>query len=509
MVNSRINNSKRNIISGLFKQCFSLVLAFVTRSLVLYKLGAEYQGLNGVFSSLLQVLNLTDLGFSSAVTFILYEPIAENNTQKICAILKLLKKIYTVVGLSIIVLGFCILPFLNQFVRSEVPKDINIYLLFLIFLVSNALSYFMAAYKSTLLSSTQREDVINNISTLTSFAIRLIQIIILLMFGNYTAYIAMIVLETVINNIMIGLASRRLFPQLSPKGETSVALKKELFKQVKGVFIGKMGDVARNSFDNIILSFYLGLVAVAVYGNYYYIFTSIYGIMGIIIHGMSASIGNSIAIDTVDKNYKDMQLFNYIFMNFVGWCSVCMFCLYQPFMNLWMNHNAMLVLPDKDMLLFCVYFYAINMTYVRSMYLDGCGLFYECRFWCVTEAIANLLLNIILGKFFGVTGILIATIFTIFAFNFIGRTNILFKYYFKNGLFKFYLEHFVYFQFAVGIALTTKFVLDYIDSKINGIFYVRFVLCIIISLLLYIIVNINHPLFKRAKSLLNLIVLTR
>lgn len=506
MDNSRIKNSKRNIISGIIKQSTSLILAFVTRSLILYILGAEYQGLTGLFSSILQVLNLADLGFSTAVTFILYKPISEKNTNEICAVLNALRKIYIVVGAVITAAGLCILPFLNRLINDEVPTDINIYILFLIYLFSIALSYFLFAYKNTLLTATQREDVISNIYTITSLTMRVIQIAILLIYRNYTSYIAVIVIENAINNILIEIASRKLYPELFPRGKISAEIKNELYLQVQGVCIGKLSDVARNSFDNIIISYYLGLVAVAIYGNYYYIYSSLYGCMGIIIHGMSASIGNSIATENVVKNHKNMQLLNYLFMMVVGWCTVCMFCLYQPFMNIWMNGNRSMLLSDLNMTLFCIYFYAINMTYVRSMYLDGKGLFYQCRYWCIAEAIGNLLLNILFGKYWGITGILLATIITIIVFNFAGRTKVLFKYYFKSGLIEFYLEHFLYALMTITVAVATKIILDFVSYYFTSIFYVRVLLCILLTTVFFWLINLKYPLFNKAKPFLERII---
>lgn len=500
MQNSRTKNSKRNIISGVIKQISNLVLAFVIRTLILYLLGAEYQGLSGLFASILQVLNLVDLGFSTAVTFILYKPIALDNKNEICAILNVLRKIYIAIGCIITILGVCIMPFIKMFVNGSIPPDINIYILFLIYLSSIAISYFMFAYKNTLLSAEQREDVISNIYTITSLVMRICQMAILLVFRNYMAYITVIIIEVFVNNLLIEYASRKMYPDLVPKGKMSQNLKKKLFKQVQGVFIGKLSDVARNSLDNIIISLYLGLVSVAIYGNYFYIYTAIYGFMGIIIHGISASVGNSIATESIEKNQDDMRMFNFIFMIIVSWCTVCMYCLYQPFMRIWMHGNEAMMLTELDKSLFCIYFYSINMTYVRSMYLDGKGLFYECRYWCIIEALGNLLLNIILGKYFGITGILWATIITIVVCNFIGRTNILYNKYFKRGLFAFYLDHIQFIIVTVIVTFATKLILDIVVKNISDNFLLQIVICSTISASLFIIIYFKHPLFKKTKK---------
>lgn len=132
-----------------------------------------------------------------------------------------------------------------------------------------------------------------------------------------------------------------------------------------------------------------------------------------------------------------------------------MCCLYQPFMLIWMRGNTEMLFSIGNMLLFVVYFYAISMNNIRNLYVNGAGLYWELRIWYILEAVGNIVLNLVLGYFFGVTGIILATIITIFVCNFITRTNVLFKEYFKTSPKQFYLKHFIWFiAFAVNCAIT-------------------------------------------------------
>ena len=506
METSRTKNTKKNIISGLIKQFSSLLLAFIIRTVILYYLGAEYQGLNGLFTSILQMLNLTDLGFSTAIMYILYKPIAQDDKEAIRGIVNYLKKIYLIVGLAILVLGICIMPFLRYLISSDIPDGINIYVLFAIYLLNSSLSYMLFAYKSAYLSALQKESVVSNAFTLTSIFIKIVQLVLLISFKNYYIYVLTLPIGTALYNIAVQIASKKISPDIFPKGTIPNDLKQNFKKQVKAIFIGKISDVARNSLDNIVLSAFLGLVAVAIYDNYYYIYSAIYGIMGIIIHGMMASVGNSIATESKEKNYTDLKKFNFIFMIIVGWCSICMLCLYQPFMLIWMKNDQTMLFDNRDMFLFCFYFYAINMTYVRSMYLDGYGLFHECRYWCVIEAVSNLVLNIALGYFFGITGIIVATIITIIVFNFICRSNVLFKYYFNFSPKEFYFEHIIYLLVTTGIALLTYFVCSLLPF--SGVYnlLLRLALCIVIPLIAYLVIYCRTKHFKEMKSIVKRLI---
>lgn len=494
---SRLVNAKRNVISGLIKQVVGIVLTFAIRTVIIYTLGAEYQGLSGLFTAILQILSLTDLGFSTAVTFVLYKPIAEKDTDSVCAIIGFLKKIYVIIGLIILGIGVLLMPFLPRLISGNCPDDVNLYVLFVIYLINTVISYLLFAYKSTLLTAMQRDDVVSNIYTISSLCIKLLQLILLFVFKNYYIYIIILPLGSIINNILLQVFSKRIFPEIKPKGEISESIRGELTKQIKAVFINRLSDIARNCFDDIIISSFLGLVAVAIYDNYYYIYTAIIGIMSIIVHSIRASIGNSLVKESIEKNYKDLHIFTFIFMWLAGWFTVCLFCMYQPFMKLWMKDSSML-LSFFDMTLFCLYFYSFCMTHTKGVYLEGKGLFWECRKLYVVEAFGNLGLNIILGYYFGITGVLIATISTILIFNFIGGTKILFANYFKKSPMQFLLLHGQYLVVTVINCIICMLITSHLPGKgVIGLI-IKLVACAIFPHIIYILFYFKTKIFKES-----------
>lgn len=493
---SRITNTKRNIISGLIKQIVSILLPFVIRTIILYVLGAQYQGLSGLYSSILEVLNMTDLGFTSAVIFIMYRPVAEGDTETLCNIMAFLKKVYMVVGTVILGVGLIITPFLPRLISGDVQVDINIYLLFIIYLFNAVISYFLFAYKSALLTAMQREDVVSNSYTISSFIIKITQIVLLLFLKNYYVYAVLIPIGTIANNLIVQYFSKKYFPFIVPKGKISKDLYSNVVKQVKALIIGKIGTVARNSFDNIVLSSLLGLVAVAIYGNYYYIYSALYGVLLVITHSMQASVGNSIVKETKKKNYDDFLKFTFIFMWIIGWCTVCLVCLYQPFMRIWMRNDEKMLLSTLNMLLFCIYFYVINMNNTRNLYLEGRGLYYECRIYFLLEAIGNLVLNFLLGYYLGITGILLATILTIFVFNFITRTNVMFKCYFESSAKEFYLQHIFYAVTTLFACLITYFICSIVPFDGWGGLIIKALLCCIVPNIIFLLMYYKSENFK-------------
>lgn len=185
---SRTQNAIRNIFTGVFNKIIILLFPFVIRTVIIKKLGTEYLGLSSLFTSILQVLNLTELGFSSAIVFSLYKPIAEKDDNRICSIMNFYKRIYRIIGFIILVMGLIVLPFLPNFIKGSYPSDINLYILYLIYLFNTVITYYLFAYKSALLNAMQRNDIINNVNSITVIIQYILQIIILYCTKNYYIY---------------------------------------------------------------------------------------------------------------------------------------------------------------------------------------------------------------------------------------------------------------------------------------------------------------------------------
>lgn len=498
MSDSRSHNTKRNIVSGLVYSGVSVLFPFLIRTVTMYTLGMDYVGLQSLFAAILQVLNLAELGFSSAVVYHMYKPIAEGDTDTVCALLAYYKKIYRNIGIIIMVAGTLIMPWLPMLIEGSWPGDINIYVLYFLYLINTGVSYVLFAYKSSLLNAVQRADLVDRAYTLVSMVKYAVQILVLVITRNYYLFVVISVSATVANNLTAAHYANKHYPQYRCRGEITRQQRLDIRKQVSGLMIGKVSDVSRNAFDSIVLSALFGLTTVAIYGNYYYIYSSLYAIMLVIARAMQASIGNSMVLETKEKNYRDIQKFQFIFSWVAGWCTVCLCCLYQPFMALWAGKDRLL--PWGQMALFCVYFYAINMNNIRNQYFSASGIWWEARLTFVLEAVANLVLNIVLGITMGITGILLATIITIFVCNFVMRTNLLFKLYFTRSPRGFYLRHGQYALVTAAVTAATYFLCSCIPLEGIGAIVVRSLVCVVVPNGLMLAVYCRNPVFLEAKA---------
>lgn len=477
-MSSRRLNSSRNAVSGVIKVIVSIALPFIIRTVLLYYLGKEYLGLNSLFSSILSVLNLAELGFSSTVVYRLYKPLSTGDIKTIGGYLNYLKIIYRIIGCIVFGLGLVLLPYLPKLINGSYPSDINLYVLYLLYLINTSSSYFFSGYKRTIIIASQRTDYINIVETGLLCLQYLTQIIIIVIFRNYTAYLIVMPIATVLINLTISILCKWKYAEFFTEDELSVEQKKEMNSDVKWASIYRISVVTRNSFDSIVISSLIGLAAVGIYNNYYYIFNALYGFMVIINDSLQASVGNSIAEETKKKNETDIYKLSILSLWMVMFCCAGLICFYQPVMILWMGSD--MLLPDRDMILFVVYFYVLNMNNIRNLYFNGNGLWKKGAKSYILESIFNLCLNIVLGKLFGITGVIIATILTMFFCSFIWRSQILFHNYFKNSPKRFYAMH-VKMMLLSSVVLTACFYLSKIfDSNSVCAFIGRGIICFII-----------------------------
>ena len=164
-------------------------------------------------------------------------------------------------------------------------------------------------------------------------------------------------------------------------------------------------------------------------------------------------------LGTYRKIYRDMRRFNFIYMLLAGWAMICLLCLYQPFVRLWVESSLMLGWPEVVVL--CLYFYLLKAGDMRWIYHQGAGLWWKARYIVIAEILCNVVLNILLAKYWGVLGIIVATLISLFFINFLGGAWILFKEYFCNDkLGEFFGDQALYFGVTLVLAVMCVYACD-------------------------------------------------
>lgn len=495
----RTKNATRNIFFGVVLKIYQILIPFLMRTAMIYLMGVQYLGLNSLFTSVLQVLNLAELGVGSAMVYSMYKPIADDDEVTICALMKLYKTYYRVIGLVIAVVGCLLTPFIPYLVKSDVPVGINIYILYLLNLGATVLSYWLFAYKNSILQAHQRTDVVSKVTLITNTIQYGLQFLVLWQFHNYYLYVIVVLITQAITNIATAVFSNKLYPQFKPKGKLPKTEVEAINKRVRDLFTAKLGGVVVNSADTIVISAFLGLTVLAVYQNYYFILTSVIGFISVIFAACTAGIGNSLIVETKEKNYNDLNKFTFLISWIAGICSGCFLGVYQPFMKLWAGED--LLLPFSAVICLVLYYYIYEINQLLNLYKDAGGIWHEDRFRPLVTAIANLSMNIIMVQFWGIYGVLLSTVLSMM---FVGMPWLLcnlFNTLFDQNQLKPYLyKLFIYTVTALVSDIIVMLICNLINFGLITTILLRLFVCVSIPFVIYI--TLFHKSIEFRQSIL-------
>lgn len=499
MVN-RSKNAFRNIVFGLILKIYQILIPFLMRSALIYFLGIEYLGLNSLFTSVLQVLNLAELGVGSALVFNMYKPISQNDTKKICSLMNLYKKYYRIIGFIILISGLAICPILPKFIKSDLPDDINLYVLYILNLAITVLTYWLFSYRNSILLANQRSDITSKITLVSSTIQYILQFSVLIIFKDYYYYIICNLFSQIINNCIVYIVSKRMYPKYKPVGNLTKSEIKNINSRVKDLFTSKIGGVIVNSADTIVISSFLGLTILAIYQNYYYIFSAVLGFIFMIYLSCTASIGNSLIEEKIEKNYKDFKTFSLIAFWISAISVTCLLCLYQRFMKLWVGTQYML--QFSIVICLCLYFYIFNFNQFLCLYKDAAGIWHSDRFRPLVTSFVNLGLNLLTVNKFGLYGVILSTVISTL---FIGAPWLfinIFSTIFDKSKIREYIILILKYTFATIVSCVLCYILNtYINESIINLL-MMLIICTIVPSLIFFITNKNTIELKNVKGII-------
>lgn len=411
MANSRTKNSVLNMATSVAIRVSTLILSFVSRTVFIYILGAEYLGLNGLFSNILSFLALSELGLGSAIAFLLYKPIADNDIERMKTVMYFYKKCYMVVGTVILLLGCCLMPFLKFLVNLDQPIPENLYLVFFLFVLQSAVSYFFAAYKQTFVNANQKTYVLTKIELAFTVVNCIVDIVLLFIFRSFIIYLIGKVIVAIAKNLVLSKKIDKLYPFLTEQVNTYLTKNevRKVFKDIYSVSVFRLGSVLFNSVSNIVTSAIVGTIVVGYYSNYTMIVTQVEAVMMLAFNAVAGGIGNVVATESKDKQYEIYKKLDNITFIMYGFCTVMLFQLLNSFVNLWLGeHNHSYVLSQFVILLICANFYTNCSCQLLDRFRNASGYFAIGRDLQVIGGICNIVLSVLLAYKWGFEGVLIS-----------------------------------------------------------------------------------------------------
>lgn len=459
MDTSRTSNSLKNMAFGVGSQILSILMGFFTRWMFIALLGKEYLGVSGLFTNVLSLLSLANLGFDTAIIYSLYKPLADGDMVSVKGYMHVYKRVYRGVGTTVFVLGCILMPFLPHLIKGTVTIPENIYIIYLLFLFQSASSYFFS-YKQSLLTASQQNRVISLYHSVFMVLRNIGEMVVLVFFHAYIPTLICIIAFQLAENAWIARVTDKKFPFLtdSSAGEISFEQKQSLKENVKSLFLYKISGTIISSTDNILISKFQGLESVGMYSNYVYIVDVIRTFLSYIFYSMTASIGNYNATESKEANEK--MFYNLFFASFwlYSFTSICLGVLLNPFISLWIGKDYLL--PSWTVFIIIVNYYTAGVQYASTTYREVTGLFKVGKYRPLIAAMINLVASIILAYPLGISGILLGTIISRLCVYFWYDPYIIHKKLFKRKLKHYFATYLLYLLVSLGVGAICLIICD-------------------------------------------------
>ena len=448
----RTQKTIKNSITTLIGNGISCIVAFFAQMIFIKTLGIEYLGLDGLFTNILTMFSIFELGIGSAIVYHLYKPVADKDYKKISALLNFYKKAYNIISLTILLIGLIILPFIPHIV-GNISIDVNIYIIYLLFLLSTISSYFMV-YKRNLIVANQEGYIINIIHAIYIITVNATQLIIIYLTKNYYLFLVIKIICQLLENFIISFVASKKYKLDEYKNEQlDKKTTKDIFSRVSALFFHKIGNIVVNSTDNIIISRFIGVAVVGIYSNYYMVIGAISMLFGQVITATTASIGNFLVEENKKKTFKVFKKIRFINFYISMFTSICLLLIIQPFITIWVGEDLLLEYSVVIVLVFNFFQKMQRNTY--NAFKDSAGIWREDKFVPLMESILNIVFSIIGIKLWGLIGVFIGTIISGLVLWCYSYPKYVYKRLIKRSYKQYALETIGYIFTFILIALTT------------------------------------------------------
>lgn len=490
----RTKKSVINMATALISQFIIILLGFISRRVMIDSIGVEYLGINGLMNNILTILSLAESGIGTAMVYALYKPLADNDIPKIRALMNFYKNSYRVLAVFTALLGLSILPFLDFFMKGNTVENSRI--IYLMFLFSSVCSY-LYSYKISMNNADQNKYLSTIFNTVTQILVLIVKVLILYVTKNYILFLSIDIGSTLIKNIIFSRMMDRRYPYLKDKSKVKLddESRKVIYTNIKALFFGKIGYILSTCSDNLVISSMISVRTVGLYSNYTTITSSVTGFVGTFLSSIGASIGNLMAKESKDKVYEIFKITTFINFWLYGFSAICLFCLSEPFIALWLGEEYIM---GKEILFLIVFNFLIGglMAPIDSI-KSAAGLYKPDRFVPIMAAIVNLVLSVLLVKPLGLAGVFIGTLVSTILFSFWIKPVLVYKYIFKRSVFEYFIDILLK---LISISISTGICFGIGESLFREYTILSFIgrlgVCIIIPNILIIIFSFKTKEFK-------------
>ena len=497
----RIKKSFLNAISNSAIIVIRAILLFVVRIVFVKTLGIIYLGVDSLFTNILLVLSIADSGISTAINFSLYKPLADKDYKKVSSLMTFYKKVYRILGVSVLAIGLLFIPFLGIIIHDEVD---NLYLYYLIYLGTVVLTYFIS-YKDTLLTADQNLYKSSIIVGSTYIIMYLLRILFLIIMPSFLIFALIQLVMILIQRILVNRYITKKYDYISfnSKERISKSDQNTIFKNVKAMFINKIGYFLVSGTDNIIISALpaLGLSTVAIYTNYYSVVGTVDNIIVKGLSGVTSSFGDLAVTESKETQENVFDILAFISFLIFGFFAIGFLFLLTPLIKICFGSSF--EVSTAVLIVICLNFYLLGIIKPLDIIKEATGNYYQDRYVNLIQATINIVLSIILGKMFGLLGVVVATMISIIVLPLWNRPYIAYKYIFDKNPFKYYLKQLLYFLVLVIISVILYYLLNKII--ISNLIIAFIIKGIIITIVYFILISLIFFKTKEYKFIIELV----
>ena len=490
MKTSRINNTILNSLLGIISYLVIMFVTFISRGIFMTYLGAEYLGVNSLFTNIVSMLSLTELGLGTAVLHLLYKPVADKCEKKISALMNFYKKMYIGISVVIIIMGIVATSFIAKIANTSIISyEVQIY--FVLFFLNTGISY-LWSYKQNLLFADQRNRFISLIHMISKVTVNIIQCISLIIFNSFFLYLILQIIGTILENMFISsyVDKNYLFLRKGKNITIDNEDKNVIFSMIRPILVQNFSNFIVSSTDNIIISVIINVYTVGIYSNYILITNTIATLFSQIFSAFTTSFGNLYVSSSKEHSY-DIFVQSQFLCYWLVTVSIALFiCLVNPFISLWLGGQYTFSMITVFFIGISLYVKIINVPCISIQ--NALGLHKYDQIEMVLQGGVNFTLSIILVKCYGVLGVVLGTIISTLIFPTMSKPRVVYKYGFNKPVFTYYFEYIFRFGLMLSILGSSYFVSNFIlfnHSVIELIIKVIVVLIISNSLLLLVYIK--------------------
>ncbi|MFR2096456.1 lipopolysaccharide biosynthesis protein [Eubacterium sp.] len=477
----RLKNSFINFMSGIGNRLLTMLLSFVVRTVFVKCLNTEYLGVNGLYSNILNMLSLADLGFGTAMVFSMYRPLAENDKEKLNQLMALYKKVYAIIGTVILILGLGLVPFLDYLIKN--PPNINgLTFYYILFLFNSVVSYWFFAYKTALLQADQKVYITTNYSSVFSVIKSILQIVVLVIFHNFTFYLITQILCTICQNIAVAIKVNKMYPFFKEKCKSDLPKheKGKIFGDVKALMLTQIAHITLNSTDNIIISAFVGIKEVGLLSNFVMISDAITALLCQITSSVSASLGNFFVKESVDSRYALFKKIEFLNFWLYSFSMVALITLLNPFIDIWLGEGYLI--EQSAVVCLGINFFVAGFMNTIGTFRTTLGLFTQGKYRPIIVSVINIGLSILLSYKWGMTGVLAATFISRLCVNLWYDPLLIHRDGFNKPVKPYYFK--LLFRFSLLACVVVVMQLISSTVFVGGVTIIKFIIMVIITAIL-------------------------